>query len=39
MGGVARQTGVFGLVAMLIFALILVVALVYDYSKGALEWD
>jgi NADH:ubiquinone oxidoreductase subunit 3 (subunit A) len=24
---------------MLIFALVLVVALVYDYKKGALEWD
>ena len=32
-------TGVFGLLAMLIFGLILVVALVYDYRKGALEWD
>ena len=32
-------TGVFGLVSMLIFALVLVVALVYDYRKGALEWD
>ena len=32
-------TGAFGLVAMLIFALVLVVALVYDYKKGALEWD
>jgi len=32
-------TGTFGLVAMLIFALVLVVALVYDYKKGALEWD
>jgi NADH:ubiquinone oxidoreductase subunit 3 (subunit A) len=26
-------------VVMAIFALILVVALVYDYKKGALEWD
>ena len=25
--------------AMLIFALVLVVALIYDYKKGALEWD
>jgi NADH-quinone oxidoreductase subunit A len=33
------HTGTFGLLAMLIFALILVVALVYDYAKGALEWD
>jgi NADH-quinone oxidoreductase subunit A len=32
-------TGTFGLIAMLIFALVLVVALVYDYKKGALEWD
>ena len=32
-------TGTFGLVAMLIFASILVVALIYDYKKGALEWD
>ena len=34
-----RITGVFGLLAMLIFALVLVVALIYDYRKGALEWD
>jgi NADH-quinone oxidoreductase subunit A len=34
-----RVTGAFGLLAMLIFALVLVVALVYDYKKGALEWD
>ena len=34
-----RVTGSFGLLAMLIFALVLVVALVYDYKKGALEWD
>jgi NADH-quinone oxidoreductase subunit A len=33
------RTGAFGLLAMLVFALILVVALVYDYRKGALEWD
>jgi len=24
---------------MLVFALVLVIALVYDYKKGALEWD
>jgi NADH:ubiquinone oxidoreductase subunit 3 (subunit A) len=34
-----KATGSFGLVSMLIFALVLVVALVYDYRKGALEWD
>ena len=32
-------TGTFGLLSMLIFALVLVVALAYDYKKGALEWD
>jgi NADH-quinone oxidoreductase subunit A len=32
-------TGHFGLISMLIFAAILVVALLYDYKKGALEWD
>jgi len=34
-----HRTGTFGLLAMLVFASILVVALVYDYRKGALEWD
>ena len=34
-----RATGTFGLVSMLIFAVILVVALAYDYQRGALEWD
>ncbi len=34
-----RQTGGFGLVAMAIFAAILVIALIYDYRRGALEWD
>ena len=34
-----KVTGTFGLLSMLIFALILVVALAYDYKKGALEWD
>ena len=34
-----KITGTFGLIAMLVFALVLVVALAYDYKKGALEWD
>jgi NADH-quinone oxidoreductase subunit A len=34
-----RATGTFGLVSMLIFAAVLVVALAYDYRRGALEWD
>src|ERR1700727_1110100 len=37
--GSLSASGVFGLVAMLIFALTLVVALACDYKKGALEWD
>lgn len=34
-----RQLGVFGLVEMGIFILILLVGLVYAWRKGALEWD
>ena len=34
-----RQLGVFGLIEMGIFILILVVGLVYAWRKGALEWD
>src|SRR3974390_725099 len=34
-----KTTGTFGLLAMLVFAVLLTVALVYDYRKGALEWD
>jgi NADH-quinone oxidoreductase subunit A len=34
-----KTTGTFGLLSMLIFALLLTVALAYDYKKGALEWD
>jgi len=31
--------GLFGLVAMAIFLAVLVLALAYDWNKGALEWD
>jgi NADH-quinone oxidoreductase subunit A len=34
-----KLTGTFGLLSMLIFAVLLIVALAYDYQKGALEWD
>ncbi|MCL5429686.1 MAG: NADH-quinone oxidoreductase subunit A [Chloroflexi bacterium] len=34
-----RQLGVFGLVEMFIFILILLVGYVYAWKKGALEWD
>jgi NADH dehydrogenase subunit A (EC 1.6.5.3) len=31
--------GTFGLIAMGIFLLILVVGFIYEWKKGALEWD
>ncbi len=34
-----RKLGVFGLIEMLVFLLILVVSYVYVWKKGALEWD
>ena len=34
-----EHVGVFGLVAMGIFLAILVVGFVYEWRKGALEWD
>src|SRR5271155_3239833 len=34
-----KSTGSFGLLSMLIFPLLVVVAFVYDHKKGALEWD
>ena len=37
-GATFRETGVPGLVAIAVFALPLVVGLVYEWSKGALEW-
>jgi NADH-quinone oxidoreductase subunit A len=33
------ETGTLGLIAMGIFLLILVVGFVYEWKKGALEWD
>ncbi len=37
-GATFRDTGMVGLVAIAIFALPLVVGLVYEWMKGALEW-
>jgi len=34
-----RRLGVFGLVEMSVFVLVLTVGLVYVWRKGALEWD
>ena len=36
---VYRQLGLFGLVEMLIFILVLLVGYVYAWKKGALEWE
>jgi len=36
---VFRQLGMFGLMEMLIFILILLVGYVYAWKKGALEWE
>jgi NADH-quinone oxidoreductase subunit A len=34
-----REIGLFGLIAMGLFLLILVVGFIYEWKKGALEWD
>jgi NADH-quinone oxidoreductase subunit A len=36
---VMRQLGVYGLIVMGLFTLILVVGFIYEWKKGALEWD
>ncbi len=36
---VFRQLGVFGLVEMFVFILILLVGYIYAWKKGALEWE
>ena len=36
---VLREIGVFGLIAMLLFLAILVVGFIYEWMKGALEWE
>ncbi len=36
---VFKQLGIFGLVEMVIFIVILLVGYVYAWKKGALEWD
>jgi NADH-quinone oxidoreductase subunit A len=36
---VLREIGTFGFVAMLLFLAILVIGFVYEWKKGALEWD
>ncbi|CUA86976.1 MULTISPECIES: NADH-quinone oxidoreductase subunit A [Gulbenkiania] len=36
---VLKEIGLFGFVAMLVFLAILVVGFVYEWKKGALEWE
>ena len=36
---VLREIGWFGLMAMFLFLAILVVGFIYEWKKGALEWD
>lgn len=38
-GVVFRQLGLFGFLAILVFLLLLVVGLAYEWKKGALEWN
>ena len=34
-----KEIGINGLIAMVIFLLVLVVGFIYEWNKGALEWD
>ena len=36
---VLREIGLFGLLSMIVFLAILVVGFVYEWKKGALEWE
>ncbi len=36
---VLRQLGIYGLAAMGVFALLLIVGFVYEWKKGALRWE
>jgi NADH-quinone oxidoreductase subunit A len=36
---VVREIGLFGLMAMVVFLAILVVGFIYEWRKGALEWE
>jgi NADH-quinone oxidoreductase subunit A len=36
---VLREIGYFGFVAMMVFLAILVVGFIYEWKKGALEWE
>ena len=36
---VLREIGLFGFLAMLVFLSVLVIGFIYEWKKGALEWD
>ena len=36
---VLQEIGIFGLMAMIVFLAVLVVGFIYEWKKGALEWD
>lgn len=36
---VLQEIGLFGFVAMLMFLAVLVIGFIYEWKKGALEWD
>jgi len=36
---VLNEIGLFGFVSMMIFLLILIIAFIYEWKKGALEWE
>ena len=38
-GVVFRQLGMFGYVTIMVFLALLVIGLLYEWKKGALEWD
>ena len=34
-----RELGLYGLMAMLVFVVVLLVGFVYEWKRGGLEWD
>jgi len=38
-GAVFRRLGLFGYVAIMVFIVLLIAGLLYEWRKGALEWD
>ena len=36
---VLDEIGMFGFVAMVVFLLVLVIGFIYEWKKGALEWE